>query len=54
MVYIKKNVWFILKLKNVKDTVGGRNPATQSIWRNYHYLQGLHLRWSRISSINSM
>ena len=26
----------------------------QLIWRNYHYLQGfIHLRWCRISSINS-
>ena len=27
----------------------------QLIWRNYHYLQGfIHLRWCRISSINSI
>jgi len=32
-----------------------RNPANQLIWTIYHYLQGLiHLRWCRISSINTV
>ena len=36
-------------------TVDGRNPANQLIWRIYHVLQGfIHIRWCRISSINSM
>ena len=41
--------------KNLIDTVDGRNPANQLIWRIYHCLQGfIYLRWCRISSINSI
>ena len=37
------------------DTVDGRNPANQLIWRIYHYSQDfLNLRGCRISSIISM
>ena len=38
------------------DTVDGRNPANQLIWRIDHYLHGfIYLRWLLgISSINSM
>ena len=48
--YGSRTLWLI----NGGDTVDGRNPAPVEVGSLSHYLQGfIHLRWCRISCINS-